>query len=152
MGRLTVHLGRLLAATPCRVDEYREKVPRTSGVYLIGEPGAGHLYVGTSTGKSNHLRARIGQHIPTIPPDIPRKGSAAILAERMAMEAVGSDKAGQSLYADPAFRHALWGLRSRIGAMELRVLEVGDRDEVFAVETFIRVVLQPRYNPIARNR
>lgn len=152
LGEINARLRRLLAATPCRLGQYRRKVPCTSGVYLISEPEIGHLYVGTSTGKKNHLRARIGQHIPTVPPDVPRKGSAATLAERMAAEAVGSHKRGKILYTDPTFRRALWRLRFRIEAMELRVLEIGDFAEVHALETFTRVVLQPRYDSVARNR
>ena len=146
---LSGQLGQLLNATPCRVEEYLEKVPRSNGVYVFSEPKTGWMYVGVSVGKANFLRARIGQHIPNIPPDRPRRGSAAILAERMAMEALQLDTnvlPAAQRYASEDFRIEFHRLSERIGKMDLRWLEIASKQEAKDLEKFAVVVLQPRYN------
>ena len=146
---LTCKLSQLLKATPCQVSEYPEKVPRSSGVYLFSEAHTEYLYVGISVGKTNHLRARIGQHVPNIPPGRQRKGSAAILAERIASETLRIDRqiiSKVELYSDQDFRSEFYRLRHRIRNMELRWLTIKDKQEATELETFAILVLQPRYN------
>ena len=133
----------LLARPPVYPSE-RRKIPPVSGVYLFTELGEGHLYVGVATTRTNHLRARIGQHIPR-PPARPRKATAATLAERIAMEGAGlSSRKG--LYDNEEFRELFWALGPRIENMDLRFIEVDDPAKARAMERFAVWVLSPRYN------
>lgn len=133
----------LLARPPVYPSE-RRKIPPVSGVYLFSELGEGHLYVGVATTRTNHLRARIGQHIPR-PPARPRKATAATLAERIAMEGAGlSSRKG--LYDNEEFCELFWALGPRIEHMDLRFIEVDDPAKARAMERFAVWVLSPRYN------
>lgn len=108
----------LLARPPIYPSE-RRKIPQVSGVYLFSEPRQGHLYVGVATSRTNHLRARIGQHIPR-PPARPRKATAATLAERIAMEGAGLSSK-KDVYANERFRELFWALGPRIEHMDLPI-------------------------------
>ena len=145
----TRKLNQLLLTEPTLVQEYREKVPRTTGIYVFSEVDSGWLYVGISVGKSNNLRSRIGQHIPNIPPSRPRKGSAAILAERIAMETIGLDDkvlSKEKLYSRTDFRDEFFRLQPRIANMDLRWLTLNDRRQARELEAFAVLMLQPKYN------
>ncbi len=133
----------LLARPPVYPSE-RRKIPSVSGVYLFSELGEGHLYVGVATTRTNHLRARIGQHIPR-PPARPRKATAATLAERIAMEGAGlSSRKG--LYDNEKFCELFWALGPRIEHMDLRFIEVDDPAKARTMERFMVWMLSPRYN------
>lgn len=146
---LTRKLDQLLLTSPILVQDYRERVPRSTGIYVFSEVDSRWLYVGISVGKKNNLRSRIGQHIPNIPPSRPRKGSAAILAERIAMESIGLDGKGLSkerMYSQHDFRDEFFRLRHRIENMDLRWLTLEDKQQAQSLEAFAVLVLQPKYN------
>ena len=140
---LAGRVSELLARPPVYPSE-RRKIPMVSGVYLFSEPGEGHLYVGVATTRTNHLRARILQHIPR-PPARPRKATAATLAERIAMEGAGLSSR-KDLYSNEQFCELFWALGPRIEHMDLRFIEVDDPAKARAMERFVVWVLSPRYN------
>lgn len=140
---LAGRVSELLARPPVYPSE-RRKIPMVSGVYLFSEPGEGHLYVGVATTRTNHLRARILQHIPR-PPARPRKATAATLAERIAMEGAGLSSR-TDLYSNEQFCELFWALGPRIEHMDLRFIEVDDPAKARAMERFVVWVLSPRYN------
>ena len=115
------------------------------GVYLLTESDR-HLYVG----RSNRLRARIGNHCR-----VSATEKMASFAFRLAREATGKVKAvykmgsggtRKELMLDPSFVQSFDLAKKRIRAMQVRFVEEEDPVRQALLEVYVAVVLGAPYN------
>jgi hypothetical protein len=137
----------LESSKPLRFPLRRTTLP-SSGVYLFSEAGV-HLYVG----RSDNIRGRLGLHS--------RACSAygqATFATCLAKEVSGLVANYQIRRIHPthfgnqqAFRDAFVAAKTRIRAMEIRVVEEADPVSQALLEIYAAVVLSTKYNDFSNH-
>jgi predicted GIY-YIG superfamily endonuclease len=135
-------LQTLLAAPPSKPLELPASAPDI-GIYLLSE-GTTHLYVG----RSNRIRKRLGNHCR-----IGASHRMAAFAFRLAREATGQLRATYkpegsraALMRQPEFVRAFEVAKSRIRAMDARVVAESDPVRQTILEGYVAMALGTRYN------
>ena len=144
---MTVSFERLRASPVLRFPLGRIPLP-IRGIYLFSENG-NHLYVG----RSDNIRSRLGLH--TRPSSDYCQASFATLLAKEICQLTASYRYRRK---DPLhfanqrkFRDALAASKTRIKAMEVRVVEESDPVNQALLEVYTAVVLPTRYNDFSNH-